>query len=68
VLKQKTVNELVDDDSGAGYGSVSQEHVVRLQSIIAGLLAKNERLRGIIATNSNLTNQVDLTHHTIEID
>ena len=63
MLKQETVSEQVAETPSAEYGSVSEERVIRLQCIIAGLLAKNERLRTIIATNFNLTSQADSIDH-----
>jgi hypothetical protein len=53
VLKQEAISGQVTETPSAEYGSVSEERVIRLQCIIAGLLAKNERLRRIIATNFN---------------
>jgi hypothetical protein len=53
VLKQEAISGQVTETPSAEYGSVSEERVIRLQCIIAGLLAKNERLHRIIATNFN---------------
>ena len=52
MLKQEATSEEVAENPSAEYGLAS-EKVIRPQFIIAGLLAKNERLRGIITMNFN---------------
>jgi hypothetical protein len=63
VLKQETISEQAAEHFSAELSWVSEERVIRLQCIIAGLLAKNELLRRTIATNFDLTNQADSINH-----